>query len=131
MTPLVITLVLAAALLHAVWNAMMKSGGAPEYSIAAFQLVGGVICLALTPMVPLPDPASWPMIIASVIIHNAYYFTLAQAYRTGDLSQVYPIFRGLAPILVAVGAALAAGEWLSPGIWIGIGAAFTWSLLVP
>lgn len=99
---------------------MMKSGGTPEYSIAAFQLVGALVCLVLIPFVPLPDRASWPMILASVLIHNAYYFTLAQAYRTGDLSQVYPLFRGLAPIMVALGAALAAGEWLSPGIWIGI-----------
>jgi drug/metabolite transporter (DMT)-like permease len=120
MTAILIGLVLTAALLHAVWNAMMKSGGTPEYSIAAFQLVGGLVCLAITPFVPLPDRASWPMIFTSVVIHNAYYFTLAQAYRTGDLSQVYPIFRGLAPMLVAVGAALTAGEWLSPGIWIGI-----------
>jgi len=120
MTPVLIGLVLTAALLHAVWNAMMKSGGTPEYSIAAFQLVGALVCLAMTPFVPLPDRASWPMIFASVVIHNAYYFTLAQAYKTGDLSQVYPIFRGLAPILVALGATWAAGEKLSPGIWIGI-----------
>lgn len=120
MTPLVISLVLAAAMLHAVWNAMVKSGGTPEYSIAAFQLAGGVVCLAMVPLVPFPEPASWPFILASVVIHNAYYFTLARAYRTGELSQVYPIFRGLAPILVAFGAAFAAGEWLAPGVWIGI-----------
>ncbi len=120
MTPVVITLVFTAALLHAVWNAMMKSGGSPEFSVAAFQLVGGLICLALVSLVPPPDRASWPLILASVVIHNAYYLTLAQAYRAGDLSQVYPLFRGLAPVMVAVGAALAAGEWLSPGIWIGV-----------
>lgn len=120
MTPIVMGLVLAAAMLHAVWNAMMKSGGSPEYSIAAFQLVGGLICLMLIPLVPLPDRASWPMILASVVIHNAYYLTLARAYRAGDLSQVYPLFRGLAPVLVALGAALVAGEWLSPGSWIGV-----------
>jgi drug/metabolite transporter (DMT)-like permease len=112
--------VLTAALLHAVWNAMMKSGGVPEFSIAAFQLVGGLICLAIMPFVPLPDRESWPMILASVIIHNVYYLTLAQAYRAGDLSQVYPLFRGLAPVMVAGAAALVAGERLSPGIWIGV-----------
>ena len=99
---------------------MMKSGGVPEFSIAAFQLVGGLICLAIMPFVPLPDRESWPMILASVIIHNVYYLTLAQAYRAGDLSQVYPLFRGLAPVMVAGAAALVAGERLSPGIWIGV-----------
>ena len=121
MTPVLIGLVLLAALLHASWNAMAKSGGTPEYSIAAYQLVGGLVCLGLIFTVPTPLPQSWPMILASVIIHNAYYFTLAMSFRTGDLSQVYPLFRGLAPVLVAIGAALFAGEWLSSGSMIGIG----------
>ena len=114
-------LVLTAALLHAIWNAMVKSKGTPEFSIAAFQLVGALICLCLTPLLPIPDRQSWPMILASVLIHNVYYFSLARAYRTGDLSQVYPLFRGLAPVLVAAGAAGAADEWLSPGTMLGIG----------
>ena len=100
---------------------MAKSGGTPEYSIAAYQLVGGVICLGLIFTVPVPHVSSWPMILASVIIHNAYYFTLAMSYRSGDLSQVYPLFRGTAPVLVAIGAALFAGEWLSTGSLVGIG----------
>lgn len=121
MTPFLVGLVLLAALLHAGWNAMAKSGGTPEYSIASYQLVGSLICGALVFTVPIPDSSSWPMILASVIIHNAYYYTLAMSYRTGDLSQVYPLFRGLAPVLVAIGAALFAGEWLSTGSLLGIG----------
>jgi drug/metabolite transporter (DMT)-like permease len=120
MTPVLVLLVLAAAVLHALWNAMAKSGGRPGFSIASYQLVGSVVCLAATPFVPSPSVESWPMILASVIIHNFYYFTLAQAYRAGDLSQVYPLFRGLAPVLVAAGAAFVAGEWLSVGTTIGI-----------
>ena len=81
---------------------MAKGGGAPELSIASYQLFGGLICLALIPLVPLPAPESWPFLAASVLIHNAYYFTLSAAYRAGDLSQVYPLFRGLAPVLVAI-----------------------------
>ena len=100
---------------------MAKSGGTPEYSIASYQLVGSLICAVLVFTVPLPKPASWPMMLASVAIHNAYYFTLAKSYRSGDLSQVYPLFRGLAPVLVAIGAALFAEEWLSPGSLLGIG----------
>lgn len=120
MTPLLTGLVLAAALLHAVWNALVKSKGTPEYSIAAFRLAGCLGCLCLAPWWPLPNRESWPMISASVIIHSVYYFTLARAYRSGDLSQVYPLFRGMAPVLVAAGAAAAAGEWLSPGTLAGI-----------
>jgi drug/metabolite transporter (DMT)-like permease len=121
MTPFVVSLVLLAAVLHAAWNAMAKSGGTPELSIASYQLVGGLFCLPFLFFFPAPLVDSWPMILLSVIVHNIYYFTLAKSYRAGDLSQMYPLFRGLAPILVAIGAAIFAGEWLSPGALIGIG----------
>ena len=120
MTSLLVGLVLTAALLHAVWNAMAKSGGQPEYSIAAYQLVGSVICIGLATLVPIPASESWSLIFLSVIIHNLYYFSLARAYRVGDLSQVYPLFRGLAPVLVAFGAVIFADEYLSPGTLAGI-----------
>ncbi|MCH6566348.1 MAG: EamA family transporter [Proteobacteria bacterium] len=121
MTPLLIGLVLFAALLHASWNAMAKSGGTPEYSIASYQLIGAMVCLPFLFLVPIPLVESWPMILLSVIWHNFYYFTLARSYRAGDLSQMYPLFRGLAPVLVAIGAAVFAREWLSPGSMLGIG----------
>jgi drug/metabolite transporter (DMT)-like permease len=114
-------LVLLAALLHASWNAMVKSGGTPEYSIASYRLVSAICCLPLLLLVPLPLIESWPMLLASVIIHTLYYFTLSRSYRSGDLSQVYPLFRGLAPVLVVLGAALLAGELLPPGAMLGIG----------
>ena len=121
MSALVIGLVLFAALLHAGWNAMAKSGGTPEYSIASYQLVGALVCLPFLFVVPLPLVESWPMILVSVIVHNFYYYTLAKSYRAGDLSQMYPLFRGLAPVLVAIGAAVFANEWLSAGSMLGIG----------
>lgn len=120
MTPILVALVLAAALLHALWNAMAKSGGRPELSIASYQLVGAVVCVALIPLFPAPDPASWAFIAASVLIHNAYYFSLSRAYRSGDLSQIYPLVRGLAPVLVTIAAAVFAHEWLAPGAVAGI-----------
>lgn len=120
MTPAIVAMVLSAAILHASWNAFVKSSGNPLYSILGLQIVGAVVCACSIPFVPLPLPQSWPMIIASVIIHNFYYFSLAQAYRAGDLSQVYPIFRGSAPILVTLGAGIFAGEWLPAQSMIGI-----------
>jgi len=114
-----IVLVLLAAVMHASWNALVKSGGTPEFSIAAYR-GAGMFCVVALPFVPLPDASSWWFILASVVVHNLYYFTLAKAYRSGDLSQVYPLFRGLAPVLVAVGAWVFVGESLSPGSAIGI-----------
>ncbi|MEM7195776.1 MAG: DMT family transporter [Pseudomonadota bacterium] len=115
-----IGIALLAALLHASWNALAKSGGRAEFSIASYQLLGAVLCVFLLPLVPLPHVDSWPYIFASVVIHNIYYFTLAAAYRAGDLSQVYPLFRGLAPVLVTVGAIWFADEWLPAGSLAGI-----------
>jgi multidrug transporter EmrE-like cation transporter len=115
MTPLLISLVLTAALLHAVWNVMVKSSNQPEFSIGAYRLIGSLICIGLSALVPIPERESWLLLFISVIIHNLYYFCLARAYKSGDLSQVYPLFRGLAPVLVALGAVILAGEWLSAG----------------
>lgn len=105
--------------MHASWNALVKSGGTPEFSIAAYR-GAGMFCVFALPFVPLPAPESWWFIAASVAVHNLYYFTLARAYRSGDLSQVYPLFRGMAPVLVAVGAWVFVGEHLSTGGLIGI-----------
>lgn len=121
MTPLIVGLVLLAALLHASWNAMAKSGGSPQFSIASYRLIGAGFCLPALFFLPLPLLPSWPMLLASVLIHNFYYYTLSQSYRHGDLSQMYPLFRGLAPVLVVLGAAVFAGELLSPGAMLGIG----------
>lgn len=121
MTPAIAAIVLLAALLHASWNAMAKSGGSPLYSVASYRLFCGLVCLPLLFLVPLPLAESWPMLLASTVIHTAYYYTLARSYQAGDLSQVYPLFRGLAPMLVFVGALLVAGEQLSSGAILGIG----------
>jgi drug/metabolite transporter (DMT)-like permease len=96
--------VLGAGMLHAGWNALLKSaGGGDPLLDTATVVAGSTACSLLAlPFVPLPDPAAWPFIAASAVIHVAYYLTLAQAYRTGDLSFAYPLMRGTAPLLVTV-----------------------------
>ena len=120
MTPTITLLVLLAALLHASWNAIAKSGGSPQYSIASFRLVSALVCLPLVFYLPIPLKDSWALLLLSTAIHTLYYVTLSKSYHSGDLSQVYPLFRGLAPVLVVIGAAVFAGEWLSPGGMLGI-----------
>ncbi|HRY23583.1 MAG: EamA family transporter [Geminicoccaceae bacterium] len=114
MSPLVFAVVLLAAVLHASWNALVKSGGDPYLRLAIVNLTHTVAVLPLLPFVPLPDAAAWPWLLGSVFTHLAYYLFLAAGYRVGDLSQIYPIARGVAPPLVALGALLVAGEVLSP-----------------
>jgi drug/metabolite transporter (DMT)-like permease len=113
MDPVIFALVLAAALLHASWNALVKTGGDPFVRLAVVNLVSGLCVLPLLLAVELPAPASWPFLLASVVIHHGYYLALAYGYRHGDLSHVYPIARGIAPPLVALIAWGFAGE--SPG----------------
>jgi len=108
--PLVFALVLLAAALHAAWNALVKLGGDPFVRLAMVNLAGGVCALPLLPFAGLPTPASWPYLLGSIVAHHAYYLALAYGYRFGDLSHVYPIARGSAPPLVALGAWLFAGE---------------------
>jgi drug/metabolite transporter (DMT)-like permease len=114
MSSLALTIVLAAAVMHASWNALVKSAPDRALTLAAVALmhaIGGILLILVSEP---PAPASWPSIIASTLIHYAYYFLLFQAYRLGDLSHVYPISRGMAPALVAFGAFALVGETLSP-----------------
>ena len=78
-------------------------------------VVGGVVGLLMVVVVGLPEPASWPFLFSSMIVHQAYYAALILGYRYGDLSDVYPIARGIAPLLVAAGAVMYAGETLRVG----------------
>ena len=115
-------LVLFAAVLHASWNALVKAGNDRAAVLAAVSGAHAVAGLVLLAFVPWPAAASWPSIAISTVIHFAYYVLMFQAYRHGDLSQVYPISRGLAPALVALSAYLFLGENLSPGGWAGLAA---------
>jgi phosphonate utilization associated putative membrane protein len=105
--------VLGAALLHASWNALVKSSADKELDTAAISLGAGVLAAAALPWLPAPAPASWPWLAASAAVHILYFSALAGAYRWGDLSFTYPVMRGGGPVLVALTAALVFGERLS------------------
>ncbi|GAA2935495.1 DMT family transporter [Streptomyces thioluteus] len=110
MTPLVVLAVLTAAVTHASWNAIAHG---IRDQLVAFTLVGlgGAVCgAALLPFTPVPDPASWPYLGASVLLHVLYMMLLMRSFSLGDFGQMYPIARGTAPLAVTVLAALFAGE---------------------
>ncbi len=113
LTPFVTVLVLCAALMHASWNAIIKSDADRLSSFALVLLAGMVIGVAIAPFVPLPALASWKFLAASMIIHGFYYLFLLRAYAHGDLSHVYPIARGLGPTLVAIFSDALVGERVS------------------
>jgi drug/metabolite transporter (DMT)-like permease len=117
---LVFLAVLAAAAFHAGWNALLKLNVEPVVATSLVAVASGAVVVPLALFVGPPDPAAWPYILVSVTVHIGYYFALAQAYRFGDLGQVYPIARGSAPLMTALVAALWVGE--PPGAygWAGI-----------
>ncbi len=113
-------LVLLSAVLHATWNAITKSGSDPLLSLWMVTTTGSAVAGAATLFVDFPAREAWPWLGASVALHLTYLVVLANAYRFGDLSQVYPIARGLSPLLVAGLAAAFAGEWLQTPQWAGL-----------
>jgi drug/metabolite transporter (DMT)-like permease len=117
-----LVIVLFAAVLHASWNALVKGASDRAVVIAAVSLTHALAGILLIAVSPAPSSASWLYILLSTVIHYGYYVLLFQAYRLGDLSQVYPIQRGLAPALVALGAFLIIGETLSLLGWAGLAA---------
>jgi drug/metabolite transporter (DMT)-like permease len=110
MPELAVLLVLLAAFLHAAWNAALKGGGDTFSTVRVLLIAEFVIAAAIAPFAKFPATASWPWLAVTAVAHVAYWLTLVDAYRHGELSEVYPIARGGAPMLVALGAALVAAE---------------------
>ncbi|MCZ2498745.1 EamA family transporter [Xylophilus sp. Kf1] len=117
--PLVLTL-LFAALLHASWNALIKSGGDKSLDTALIHSLGVLVAVPAACHFGLPAAAAWPYIAASSVIHVAYYVALSGAYRYGDLGLTYPVMRGSAPLLVALAGTAMGGERLSAQAWAGV-----------
>lgn len=113
MSGLVVAVVLFAALLHASWNAIVKSGKDTFLTTVLVSVGAALISLAVLPFVDAPAAASWPYLAASAVAQLAYYSLLAAAYRAGDMSHAYPLMRGSAPLIVALTSWPLIGERLS------------------
>jgi drug/metabolite transporter (DMT)-like permease len=105
--------VLSAAAMHAGWNAVVKVGLDRFSSVLLLSLVQSGFAVLLLPVFALPAPAAWPWIAVSALLHSGYKIFLIRAYEHGDLSQVYPLARGTAPLVVAVVGALFLGETMT------------------
>ncbi len=99
--------VLAAAAMHATWNAMIKVRLDPFISIQLMSVGMGVASVPLIPFVGLPEwPSAGWAVLSAVVLHTGYKFYLTKAYEAGDLAQAYPLARGTAPLIV-MGAGIA------------------------
>jgi drug/metabolite transporter (DMT)-like permease len=112
--------VIAAAAMHAAWNALVKVRTDRFASISITALGMALVAIPVLPFVDVPHAAVWPWIIASVIIHVGYRLFLIMAYNAGDLAQTYPLARGAAPLMTAVGAIFLVHEVPGPIAILGI-----------
>lgn len=113
-------LVLLAALFHATWNALVKTSGDRLSVLAMVNGCSAIIAIVMLPFVDVPARESWAYLFASIVLHTGYYLFLVEAYRVGDLSHVYPLARGLSPLLVAGAAVVFAGELLPAAALSGV-----------
>lgn len=120
MEPAVFLAVLFAAACHAGWNAIVKINLDRLLSISFIAIAAGAVALCLVPFVAFPAPAAWPWLLVSVAFHIGYNLFLVEAYRSGDLGQVYPIARGTAPLLVTLVMTFVFGEALAPAALVGV-----------
>jgi multidrug transporter EmrE-like cation transporter len=125
--PGIILLLLFAAILHAIWNVLLKTASDPLRTAGRGMLVGaaflvpvGVLGWLVSGQPAIPIEA-WQLALISGVLEAAYFAFLSAAYKRGDLSLVYPIARGTAPVLsVAVGV-IVLNETLEPQGWLGVG----------
>lgn len=117
---MVTTLILLSAVLHASWNAFVKSDGDRTLSLAWIMGVSGLASLAAAPFVAFPGPEVWPFLILTTILQNIYFAFVILSYRHGDLSQAYPIARGTAALGAAMASSALGIDVLVAREWAGI-----------
>ena len=121
MAPTVFAAVLAAAAMHAGWNAFLKLKLEPFLAMTLLTAASVIVAAPALLVTGLPAIASWPWLGASVTFHLAYYVALSAAYARADMSQVYPIARGGAPLLTALASVLVLHEPVGDLQLLGIG----------
>lgn len=93
---------------------MVRGGNDRALTLAGVATTHALVGAVFIAISPLPAPESHPWLIVSALVHYLYYWLLFRAYREGDLSQIYPVSRGMSPALVTLGAMVLIGETLAP-----------------
>lgn len=120
MSPVVLAAVLFAALLHAVWNALIKVSGDRLVVIAVTTIASSLLAVPFLFLLPFPAAAAWPYLMLTVGLHSGYMLLLVRAYGLGDFAQIYPLSRGSAPLLTALLGFLLLGETMTLSELLGM-----------
>jgi drug/metabolite transporter (DMT)-like permease len=116
----VFAVVISAALLHASWNAIVKSGSDKFLTTIMVTTAAAGLSAVLIPFLAAPATSSLPFAAASALLQIIYFLLLAHTYQVTDMSQAYPLMRGAAPLIVAVVSSFRVTDALSPLAWIGV-----------
>lgn len=116
----VVAVVLLAAALHAGWNVAVRAGGDRRHESMLLLCGGAVIAVAVLPFLSVPPLAAWPFMFVSAVMNGVFFILIAEAYSRGGVSLVYPLMRGVAPMMTMLGGWLLLGEALPVAGWIGI-----------
>ena len=120
MQPLALALVLLSATLHATWNLLIARSRDTDVTMAVAVPIGAVIFLPFALPTFRVEPEAWPFLITSMVLELIYVALLAAAYGRADLSLIYPLARGLAPVIVLIFGTLVLGLTNSPGEVVGV-----------
>ena len=120
MPPIALALALAAAFVHASWNLLLARAGDPEAAAAIALVVAEVVFAPVAVLAWDVHAGVWPFLLASGLLQLAYFALLATAYRRAPVSVVYPVARGVAPVLVLLIGVLVLGRTTSWGQALGV-----------
>ena len=120
MTSTVLAAMLAAAVLHATWNAWVKSRPDPYGAIVALSIGAGLPCVLLLVWQGLPEHTAWGWIAITIALSVPAQALLGSAYREGDFVVAYPVVRGMNPVVIALGSVALFGERLSLANALGV-----------
>jgi len=112
--------VLIAAMMHATWNTLMKSAPDKNLETALANFSTSLVAIPFLLIYGLPEPETYIYIFLSLVLHVIYFYTVASAYRYGDLNMAYPIMRGVAPILTLIIGGLLFEEAIHAWMVVGI-----------
>lgn len=115
-----LALALSAAVIHAVWNTLLAGARDPQVFAAVVLLVSAVVGAPAAVFFWHVHAAVWPFVLATSVLELTYFILLAYAYTRAELSVVYPLARGLAPILVLAGAVVLTGAGTTPRQVVGV-----------
>jgi drug/metabolite transporter (DMT)-like permease len=119
--PFLYGLVIFSAVAHAIWNSLVKSAGDRILTMVTIRFTGLVLGLSALPFVDWPQPESWKWLVVTAVVQFGYYALLVRSYGLGDMSVVYPLARGIAPVLMTIAAFISLGEALSPAHLVAVG----------